>query len=142
MRTTLIILALLVFGCKTRRVETKVVEKTKDSVVYRVETVKAPIITDVISIPEICKDSVATQFERVFVRDTDTITISVRDNSLVATLRQTEKVLSEREQQLQLREAEVRELRNTTKYRTHWGLVLGFALAGFVIGFIRPWRLL
>lgn len=31
-------------------------------------------------------------------------------------------------------------IKQEVKYKTHWGLVLGFMLAGFVIGFLRPWR--
>ena len=138
--TFLYITLLLAMGCGSKHKVVTSETKVLDSVVYKVETVKAPLITDVLKIKELCKDSVATEFRKVYVRDTDTITVYVEDNALTVEVNQKERTISELEQKLKTRESEIEVLKSETKYKTHWGLVFGFLLAGFVIGLLRPWR--
>lgn len=123
-------------SCKAKKNFVVSERKVLDSVVVKVETVKAPLVTDVMTIPELCPDSVkAVEFRRVFVRDTDTIIVEVRNDSLEVRIKQAEKLLSEKEQQLNLRTEEVKRLERSTKQRTPLKTILLFlaVLISFVL---------
>ena len=127
----LLIYALLPFaiGCAGKKKYVVSERKVVDSVVVRVERIKAPLLSDVLTIPELCPDSVkAVEFKRVFIRDTDTILVEVVNDSLVVKIKQAEKLLSEKDQQLILRSEEIKRLSATTTSRTSLKTILGFLI--------------
>ena len=129
----LYVFIVLIVGCNAKKKYINTESKVIDSVIVKTETIKAPLLTDVMYLPEICKDSIAKEFKRIIVRDTDTIEVEVKDNGLLVSVRQQEKTISELEQKLSIRESEIEQLKKTTKYKIHWGLVLGSFLAGGVL---------
>jgi len=109
----------------------KVESKKSDTLVQKTEVIRAPLLSDVMTIQEVCEDSVLTKFERVFIRDTDTVTISTVDGSLNVKISQQERILSEKESTIQSQSETIKELKETVKGRFPLQLVL--ILSGVIV---------
>jgi len=125
------ILALLLTSCgkKTYRLESKVI----DSVYVRTEQIKAPLLTDVMVIPEICKDSIATEFKRIYVRDTDTIIIQVKDNQLTFDIKAKERIISDLRHEIIKKDRELKEKKIIEKIAWKPILILSAIILLFLI---------
>ncbi len=90
---------ILCTSCKTKKkiVETETIKS--DTLIIKEEVVKAPLINDVITLKEICKDSTATEFKRIFVRDKDSFDIEIKDNTLQIKINQKERELTRLEKE-------------------------------------------
>ncbi len=126
----ILILALLLTSCgkKTYRLESKVI----DSVYLRTEQIKAPLLTDVMVIPEICKDSIATEFKRIYVRDTDTIIIQVKDNQLTFDIKAKERIISDLRHEIIKKDRELKEKKIIEKIAWKPILILSAIIALFI----------
>lgn len=91
----LVILLFLLTSCASKKSFKSVDVLKSDSIVVKIEQIKSPLLHDVMIVPEICKDSIATEFKKIYIRDTDTIIIEVKNNELVLDVRQKEKIISE-----------------------------------------------
>lgn len=131
-------IAIGMVSCAAKKNLTQEEVKTTQASVTKIETVKAPLVTDVLTIPELCPDTVkAVEFRRVFVRDTDTVIVEVRNDSLEVRIKQAERLLQEKEQQISLRTEEVKRLTSSTKSRTPLKTILGF-LAVLIVFVVFP----
>ena len=129
MRYLFVILVLFTScGRKTYKLEVK----QSDSLIVRTEQIKAPLLNDVMVVPEICKDSIATEFKRIYVRDTDTIIVEIKDNELVLDVRQKERIISELKETIQKQHKEISEKRIITKIA--WKPIL--ILSGIILLFL------
>lgn len=117
-------LILLAIGCGTKKKSTSVKVERSDTLVVRTETIKAPLITETFTLKELCKDSVLTEFEKVFIRHTDTITIQTVDGSLNVRISQQERILSEKESTIQQQSEKIASLEQIVKTRSNPKLVL------------------
>ena len=128
MRNVKIALAYLILifavGCGTKKKSVHVSTQKSDTLIVKTETIKAPVINDVMTIREICKDSTIKEFERIFIRDTDTVTISTVDNSLNVRISQQERTLSEKESTIQKQSERIERLEESVKSRFPLKLVL------------------
>lgn len=106
---------LLVVGCATKKKSTSLKIQRSDTLILKKEEIKAPLLTDVTTIKQLCKDSVATEFRRVFVRDTDTVLVEVVDNSLTVRLQQAERTLSAKEETISRQQESIERLESTVK---------------------------
>ena len=118
-------------GCGSSRKSVKVDSKKSDTLIVKTETIKAPVINDVMTIKEICKDSVLKEFERVFIRETDTVTIQTVDGSLSVRINQQSRILSERESTIQSQREKIERLEETVK--TKYSLKLVLILIGVIV---------
>ena len=127
----ILILALLLTSCgkKTYRLESKVI----DSVYVRTEQIKSPLLTDVMVIPEICKDSIAIEFKRIYVRDTDTIIIQVKDNQLTFDIKAKERIISDLRHEIIKKDRELKEKKIIEKIAWKPILILSAIILLFLI---------
>jgi len=130
LRVILLTLTILLVSCgkKTYKLEVK----QSDSLFIKTEQIKAPLLNDVMIVPEICKDSVATEFKRIYVRDTDTIIVEVKDNQLTFDIRQKERIISELKETISKQHKEISEKRVITKIA--WKPIL--ILSGIILLFL------
>lgn len=139
-----LILLILAFGCKTK--EYVVSERTKtDSLIIKTETIKAPVISDLLVIPDIC-DTITnkvTKFRKVFVVNGDSIELLTNEaNELKFEIKTLEKDLHTKDSVYRSSLETDKERVKKVKYRTDWRLILGALVVGGLIGFFRPWRLI
>jgi len=132
-----ILLALLVSSCGKKTyhsIETKVV----DSVIVKIERIKAPILNDMVVVEGICQDSIKTEFKRILVRDTDTIIVELKDNKLIFDVKQKEKTIKELKETLKVKEKEVIESKKERKIWWKPILIMAGIIALFIIFPIAP----
>jgi len=128
-------LAILFFpSCKPTKSVSKTEVQKSDTVIIKTEAIRAPVLHDLLTIEEICQDSVVRPLERILVRDTDTIRISTVDNSLSVQISQQARTLSERELIIQKQSERISELQQTVKTRTSIRTVL--ILIGVLVLFV------
>jgi hypothetical protein len=108
MRTNLLILILLLSSCGRKTYHSLEVKRS-DSLIIKTEQIKAPLLNDVMLVPEICKDSIATEFKRIYVRDTDTIIVEIKDNQLTFDIRQKERIISQLKETVLKQKEELKE---------------------------------
>lgn len=131
MRAILLTLTVLFASCGRKTYHLEV--KQSDSLFVRTEQIKAPLLNDVMIVPEICKDSIATEFKRIYVRDTDTIIVEVKDNQLTLDVRQKERIISELKETIQKQHKEISEKRIITKIAWKPILILSGIIALFLL---------
>ena len=131
MRAILLTLTVLLASCGRKTYHTLEV-KQSDSLFIKTEQIKAPLLNDVMMVPEICKDSIATEFKRIYVRDTDTIIVEVKDNQLTFDVRQKERIISELKETISNQHKEISEKRVITKIA--WKPIL--ILSGIILLFL------
>jgi len=131
MRAILLTLTVLLASCGRKTYHTLEVKRS-DSLFVKTEQIKAPLLNDVMIVPEICKDSVATEFKRIYVRDTDTIIVEVKDNQLTFDIRQKERIISELKETISKQHKEISEKRVITKIA--WKPIL--ILSGIILLFL------
>ena len=131
MRAILLTLTVLLASCGRKTYHTLEV-KQSDSLFVKTEQIKAPLLNDVMIVPEICKDSIATEFKRIYVRDTDTIIVEIKDNQLVFDVRQKERIISELKETISKQHKEISEKRVITKIA--WKPIL--ILSGIILLFL------
>lgn len=126
----ILLLSVLFISCgkKTYKLEVK----QSNSLFVKTEQIKAPLLNDVMIVPEICKDSIATEFKRIYVRDTDTIIVEVKDNQLTFDIRQKERIISELKETISKQHNEISEKRVITKIA--WKPIL--ILSGIIFLFL------
>jgi hypothetical protein len=131
LRAILLTLTVLLASCGRKTYHSLEV-KQSDSLFVKTEQIKAPLLNDVMIVPEICKDSIATEFKRIYVRDTDTIIVEVKDNQLTLDVRQKERIISELKETILNQHKEISEKRVITKIA--WKPIL--ILSGIILLFL------
>ena len=114
MRAILLTLIVLLASCG-RKTYHSIESKVTDSVIVKIEQIKAPLLSETLIVPEICKDSIATEFKKIYIRDTDTIIVEIKDNQLTFDIRQKERIISQLKetvlkQREELKEKKVKEV--------------------------------
>jgi hypothetical protein len=133
----LYVLFVLAVGCGTLKKSDRVYIEKKDTLVLKTEVIRAPVLNDSFTLKEICEDSVVTEFERIFVRDTDTVRITLQDNSLRVLVSQQERVISRKDSVLRSQSQTLEELKETV--RTKWNpKVVLILLAVIVLLWLFP----
>lgn len=130
------ILALFALAsCGRRTYQESIKDVKTDSVVLRVEKVTAPLLRDVLKVPGLCPDSaVAREFKKIYIRDTDTLLIEIRDNALVIENTQKARVISELRERVEKQTRALEQSKTTNKTRINWRAAL--ALGGVIMVFI------
>ena len=118
-------------SCGTKKKSTQVYIEKKDTLVVKTEVIKAPVINDVITLKDICKDSTVTEFEKIFIRDTDTVKVTLFDNSLRLQVSQAERVITEKDSVLRIQSEKLEELKETVKSK--WNLKVVLVLVGVIV---------
>ena len=127
----LVITLLLLTSCGKKTYTLEV--KGSDSLYIRTERIKAPLLKDVMIVPEICKDSIATEFKKIYIRDTDTILVEIKDNQLILDVSQKERVISELRETIQKQHKEISEKRIITKIAWKPIIILSGIIALFLL---------
>lgn len=133
MRAILLTLTVLLASCGKKTYHTLEVKKS-DSLFIKTEQIKAPLLNDVMIVPEICKDSIATEFKRIYVRDTDTIIVEVKNNELVLDVRQKERIISELRERIHQKDTLISEQEKIIKTKIAWKPIL--ILSGIIALFL------
>lgn len=126
----ILLLSILFISCGKNTYKLEV--KQSDSLFVKTEQIKAPLLNDVMIVPEICKDSIATEFKRIYVRDTDTIIVEIKDNQLTFDIRQKERIISELKETISKQHNEISQKRVITKIA--WKPIL--ILSGIILLFL------
>ena len=108
MRAILLTLIVLFASCG-RKTYHSIESKVTDSVIVKIEQIKAPLLSETLIVPEICKDSIATEFKKIYIRDTDTIIVEVKDNQLTFDIRQKERIISQLKETVLKQKEELKE---------------------------------
>ena len=127
----LYVIIVFAVSCGTKKKSTYVKAEKSDTLVIKTEVVKAPVIHDTFTLKEICKDSLVTEFEKIFVRDTDTVIVTLQDNSLSLRVSQQERVITKKDSVLRIQSEKLEELRETVK--TKWNLKVVLSLLGVIV---------
>lgn len=145
MRTaSLILLLLLIGGCRAKKVERTEVKRS-DSLIVKREVIKAPVLNHSLTIHEIC-DTITgevVRFEKVFVVDGDSIQLlTTANNTLKLQIKARERIISEKDSIISVKEEKAVSVSETVRYRIDWSWTLGALVVGLVIGLTKPWRYL
>lgn len=108
MRAILLTLIVLLASCG-RKTYHSIESKITDSVIVKIEQIKAPLLFETLIVPEICKDSIATEFKKIYIRDTDTIIVEIKDNQLTFDIRQKERIISQLKETVLKQKEELKE---------------------------------
>lgn len=108
MRAILLTLIVLLASCG-RKTYHSIESKVTDSVIVKIEQVKAPLLSETLIVPEICKDSIATEFKKIYIRDTDTIIVEIKNNQLTFDIRQKERIISQLKETVLKQKEELKE---------------------------------
>jgi len=108
LRAILLTLIVLFASCG-RKTYHSIESKVTDSVIVKIEQIKAPLLSETLIVPEICKDSIATEFKKIYIRDTDTIIVEVKDNQLTFDIRQKERIISQLKETVLKQKEELKE---------------------------------
>ena len=108
MRAILLTLIVLLASCG-RKTYHSIESKVTDSVIVKIEQIKAPLLSETLIVPEICKDSIATEFKKIYIRDTDTIIVEIKDNQLTFDIRQKERIISQLKETVLKQKEELKE---------------------------------
>lgn len=130
----LVITLLLLTSCASKKSFKSVDVLKRDSIVVKIEQVKSPLLQDIMIVPEICKDSVATEFKKIYIRDTDTIIVEVKNNELVLDVRQKERVISELRERIHKKDMIISEKEKQIKEKIAWKPIL--ILSGIIVLFL------
>ena len=125
------IVVILAVSCGSKKKSTYVKTEKSDTLVLKTEVIKAPVIHDTFTLKEICKDSTVTEFEKIFIRDTDTVKVTLFDNSLRLQVSQAERVITEKDSVLKIQSEKLEELRETVKSK--WNLKVVLVLVGVIV---------
>jgi len=129
----ILLLSVLFISCGRKTYHTLEV-KQSDSLFVKTEQIKAPLLNDVMIVPEICKDSIATEFKRIYVRDTDTIIVEIKDNQLTFDVRQKERIISSLKETIQQKSTLISEQEKIIKTKISWKPIL--ILSGIIALFL------
>lgn len=108
MRAILLTLIVLLASCG-RKTYHSIESKVTDSVIVKIEQIKAPLLSETLIVPEICKDSIPTEFKKIYIRDTDTIIVEIKDNQLTFDIRQKERIISQLKETVLKQKEELKE---------------------------------
>ena len=108
MRAILLTLTVLLASCG-RKTYHSIESKITDSVIVKIEQIKAPLLSETLIVPEICKDSIATEFKKIYIRDTDTIIVEIKNNQLTFDIRQKERIISQLKETVLKQKEELKE---------------------------------
>jgi len=133
LRAILLTLTVLLASCGKKTYHTLEVKKS-DSLFIKTEQIKAPLLNDVMIVPDICKDSIATEFKRIYVRDTDTIIVEVKNNELILDVRQKERIISELRERIHQKDTFISEQEKIIKTKIAWKPIL--ILSGIIALFL------
>ena len=132
--------------------------KVLDSVIVRVETVKAPLLTQSVIIEQVCDSSEVVgddgkvykappkfrDFSYQIQIDSLEAEVRFRKNNFSLYIDQVARVIRQKDSIISLREKELAHFEQKVDVRTNWKLVWWAAVAGFVIGallmWLRPWE--
>jgi hypothetical protein len=108
LRAILLTLIVLLASCG-RKTYHSIESKVTDSVIVKIEQIKAPLLSETLIVPEICKDSISTEFKKIYIRDTDTIIVEIKDNQLTFDIRQKERIISQLKETVLKQKEELKE---------------------------------
>lgn len=108
MRAILLTLIVLLASCG-RKTYHSIESKVTDSVIVKIEQIKAPLLSETLIVPEICKDSIATEFKKIYIRDNDTIIVEIKNNQLTFDIRQKERIISQLKETVLKQKEELKE---------------------------------
>jgi hypothetical protein len=137
LRAILLTLILLFASCG-RKTYHSIESKVIDSVIVKIERIKAPVLNDFLVVDGVCQDSIKTEFKRILVRDTDTIIVELKDNQLIFDVKQKEKTIKELKETLKVKEIEVIESKKERKIWWKPILIMAGIIALFIIFPIAP----
>lgn len=119
-----IVLIFLVVSCGSKKNVTTSVTKVTDTVFIKTETIKGPLVKDIIRVHHLCDSTgKAIEFEKEFIYMEDTLKISTLNNQLSITSNRLARVLKENDSLVKSRNADTKESSEKVKYRTpawHW----------------------
>ncbi len=124
-------------GCKSKQPITKIETKKVDSVYIKTEVIKSPVLTDILTIQEIC-DTVTGEvirFKKVFVINGDSIEILTNEkNELNIKLSQLSKELKRKDSISQSKSVSEKSDKLRIEYRTPkiWYYISGALLLGWI----------
>lgn len=137
MRAILLTLTVLLASCG-RKTYHSIESKVTDSVIVKIERIKAPVLNDFLVVDGVCQDSIKTEFKRILVRDTDTIIVELKDNQLIFDVKQKEKTIKELKETLKVKETEIKESKKERKIWWKPILIMAGIIALFIIFPIAP----
>jgi len=108
LRAILLTLTVLLASCG-RKTYHSIESKITDSVIVKIEQIKAPLLSETLIVPEICKDSIATEFKKIYIRDNDTIIVEIKNNQLTFDIRQKERIISQLKETVLKQKEELKE---------------------------------
>lgn len=149
----IVLLAIAIGSCKPKKNLVKVDAKKSDTVIVKVEQVKAPFLIGDFRIEEVCDtvevvvDGVvykappkARDFDYETVIDSLKAVISLRNNAFSLNISQKDRILSEKELIVQKQKERIERLESIEKTSINLKLILGALIVGFALGYFRPWR--
>ncbi len=138
----LFLIVVLLTSCRAKKVE-KTEVRQSDTLIVKKEQIKAPNLNHTLTIHEIC-DSITgevVKFRDVFVIDGDSIEILTNENNqLIRRIKANERVISEKDSIISVREEKAVSVSEIVRYRIDWKWTLGTLAIGLAIGLIKPWR--
>ncbi len=139
----ILLIALVVCGCRTKKLVSKTEIKKSDTLIVKTEVIKAPVLNQSLTIKEIC-DSVTgevVRFKKVFVVDGDSIEILTNENNeLSIKIAQLEKTLKKKDSIARISDSKETSDVHETIYRKDWRWIIGTFILGSVFGFFKPWK--
>lgn len=145
MRTaSLILLLLLIGGCKSKQVHRTEVNRS-DTLIVKKEVIKAPVLSQTLTFLEICDTitGLPRSVEYIHVVDGDSIKLlTTANNTLKLQIKARERTISEKDSEVSRVREELANVKETVRYPIDWTWFFGGIVGGFVIGLTKPWRYL
>lgn len=143
MRTaSLILLLLLIGGCRAKKVERTEIQRS-DTLIVKKEVIKAPVLSQTLTFSEICDTitGLPRSVEYVHVVDGDSIQIlTTANNTLKLQIKARERTISEKDSEVSRVREKLAQVSEVVRYRIDWSWTLGALVVGLVIGLTKPWR--
>ena len=133
-----ILLVVSISGCKSKQPMTKIESKKVDSIYIKTETVRSPVLTDILTIQEIC-DTVTGEvirFKKIFVINGDSIEVLTNEkNELNIKVSQLSKELKRLDSVSKTKEVIEKTDKLEIKYKTpkYIWYIIGVLVAGWFI---------
>lgn len=138
----LLLCVVLLASCRAKKIERTEIRQS-DTLIVKRETIRAPNLNHTLTVHDIC-DSITgevVKFRDVFVIDGDSIEILTNENNqLIRRIKAHERIISEKDSIISVREESVVNVSETVRYRIDWKWTLGALVLGLGIGLIKPWK--
>lgn len=138
----LLVASILLASCRAKKIERTEVRQS-DTLIVKKEQIKAPNLNHTLTVHDIC-DSITgevVKFRDVFVIDGDSIEILTNENNqLIRRIKAHERIISEKDSIISLKEEKAVSVSETVRYRIDWKWTLGALVLGLAVGLIKPWR--